>query len=102
MVERYVGTEFGSVGSGTVVREPEGTTLDPSRSQSVTNHSPDGFQCGYTGSGPAQLALALLLDVTDDEQVALNNYQDFKNEVIAKLGDEWSLSEESIRDYVDT
>jgi Family of unknown function (DUF6166) len=32
------------------------------------NHSPSGFNWGYGGSGPAQTALALLLDWTDDAQ----------------------------------
>ena len=27
------------------------------------NHSPTGFEWGYAGSGPAQLALALLADM---------------------------------------
>jgi len=35
------------------------------------NHSPDGFEWGYGGSGPAQLALAI--------------YQDFKLALIAAL-----------------
>jgi hypothetical protein len=29
----------------------------------VWNHSPTGFEWGYAGSGPAQLALAILCDV---------------------------------------
>lgn len=28
----------------------------------LCNHSPDGFEWGYGGSGPAQLALAILVD----------------------------------------
>jgi hypothetical protein len=28
----------------------------------VVNHSPTGFEWGYLGSGPSQLALAILLD----------------------------------------
>jgi Family of unknown function (DUF6166) len=28
----------------------------------IANHSPDGFEWGYGGSGPAQLALAILAD----------------------------------------
>jgi hypothetical protein len=36
--------------------------LSPRRSQEVWNHSPDGFEWGYGGSGPAQLALAILLE----------------------------------------
>ena len=38
---------------------------------------------GYTGSGPAQLALALLLDYTDDEEVALAEYMAFKTEIVS-------------------
>jgi hypothetical protein len=59
-----------------------GETLDPSLSQEYCNHSPDGFAWGYSGSGPAQLALALLLYFTDPD-FAVQNYQDFKAEVIA-------------------
>src|SRR5204863_5783137 len=39
----------------------DGALLRPGRSQRVINHSPDGFAWGYGGSGPAQLALAILL-----------------------------------------
>jgi hypothetical protein len=38
-----------------------GEWLDPAPSLAVANHSPDGFNWGYSGSGPAQLALAILL-----------------------------------------
>lgn len=62
----------------------EGKLLDPTHSQKVRNHSPDGFNWGYGGSGPAQLALALLLLVLDDK-TALCYYQDFKMNVIALL-----------------
>lgn len=51
----------------------------------VWNHSPTGFEWGYLGSGPAQLALALLLDVTGDREAALAHYQTFKREVVARL-----------------
>ena len=33
-----------------------GKELNPHYSQSVRNHSPDGFNWSYGGSGPAQLA----------------------------------------------
>lgn len=39
----------------------------------------------YSGCGSAQLALALLLDYTDDEKVALAEYMAFKNEVVGQL-----------------
>lgn len=58
--------------------------LLPGASQKVYNHSPDGFNWGYAGSGPAQLALALMLHyLPRDKAVPL--YQRFKWDVIAKL-----------------
>jgi len=62
----------------------DGTYLSPARSQKIHNHSPDGFMWGYEGSGPAQLALAILLEYTD-EKTATTLYQDFKREIIAPL-----------------
>jgi hypothetical protein len=62
----------------------DGRQLLPDKSQKVWNHSPDGFNWGYRGSGPAQLALAIcLLSMTREE--ALASYQRFKWDVIAKL-----------------
>ena len=58
--------------------------LCPSKSQEIINHSPDGFSWGYGGSGPAQLSLAILLEVMSKED-ACKNYQQFKWDVIAKL-----------------
>lgn len=62
----------------------------------VRNHSPDGFNWGYGGSGPAQLSLALLCDCCGVE-MAREYYQDFKFRVISGLeGDEWSLFESDV------
>ena len=47
-------------------------------SQELVNHSPDGFNWGYGGSGPSQLALGLLLSVTSDTDLSLRYYQEFK------------------------
>ena len=43
-----------------VVVAPEGGAEYPLRHYAF--HSPDGFEAGYGGSGPADLALALLVD----------------------------------------
>jgi hypothetical protein len=59
--------------------------LSPARSQRIWNHSPDGFNWGYGGSGPAQLALAILLACGVPKRRALALYQAFKWEVIAPL-----------------
>ncbi len=58
-------------GRAIVEKRPSQEQLTPERSLGVMNHSPSGFSWGYAGSGPAQLVLALLLDYTDDEEVAL-------------------------------
>lgn len=63
----------------------------------IRSHSPDGFNWGYGGSGPAQLALALLMDCCKDAYFAESHYQDFKRAVISRIeGDEWELSDRDI------
>lgn len=58
-----------------------GKYLSPELSQKRINHSPDGFNWGYGGSGPAQLALAITLALTGKS----DGYQDLKFAVIAGL-----------------
>jgi hypothetical protein len=68
------------------------------------NHSPTGFAWGYGGSGPSQLALALLADVLADDKRALRLYMDFKWAVVEKWDQDkrWSMSEALIRAYADS
>ncbi len=63
----------------------DGRELLPGPSQRVYNHSPDGFNWGYGGSGPAQLALAVCLRLTGDRDLSFVLYPDFKWRVIAGL-----------------
>ena len=63
----------------------DGEILDPKPSQAVYNHSPDGFAWGYDGSGPAQLALAILIHAGIPQMRALQYYQLFKRQFISKL-----------------
>lgn len=59
----------------------------------LRNHSPDGFEWGYGGSGPAQLALALLADYLEDDLLASQIYQPFKFAVVGALPrDGWQLT----------
>jgi hypothetical protein len=75
-----------------VVRENGRDRALPPRND-VMNHSPDGFAWGYGGSGPAQLALAILCDATGDDAKAVRHYQDFKWERIATLKENaWQIS----------
>lgn len=72
------------------------TWLDPRPSQKLRNHSPDGFEWGYCGSGPAQLSLAILLDHFGNPGDALQLYQHFKEQIISTFGDEWEITGEEI------
>lgn len=60
-----------------------GKKIDISKSAAIWNHSPDGFNWGYAGSGPAQLALAILLELLPTNY-AKELHQDFKFKVISK------------------
>lgn len=51
----------------------------------LRNHSPDGFSWGYLGSGPAQLALAMLMQVFQDWSRVQPIYQIFKEHFIARI-----------------
>lgn len=75
--------------------------LTAARSLQVVNHSPDGFEWGYGGSGPAQLAMGLLLDVGVDEETARKLYQRFKDSCIAGLGETWSMTDADILEWVE-
>jgi hypothetical protein len=88
----YQGRRISRVAEVTV----DGRTLNPRLD--LWNHSPSGLEWGYCGSGPAQLALALLSDCLEDDQTAVAWHQDYKNAVVAGLPYRgWTLSEEQIR-----
>jgi hypothetical protein len=73
----YVG--YRRRGRAVVEKQPRQERVTPQQSLELANYSPSGFSWGYSGSGPAQLVLALLLDYTGDENVALAHYTAFKN-----------------------
>jgi hypothetical protein len=95
----YSGKRF--EGASRFVVRKDGKVLDARPSQRVVNHSPDGFAWGYGGSGPAQLALALLLDACD-ERTALRFYQRFKWDVVAvwPIDGSWELTEDQLKHWV--
>jgi len=75
------------------------TPLNPKPSQELYNHSPDGFNWGYLGSGPAQLSLAILLDLIG-RKPALAYYQLFKFEFVSKFSSKFCISGGEIRAWL--
>jgi hypothetical protein len=95
LAKRYEGKRHGSDASVTVNGCPLDLRLD------LCNHSPIGFEWGYRGSGPAQLALALLAEVFQDDETALKLHQEFKDAIISRLEDEgWTLTDQQIRGFM--
>jgi hypothetical protein len=78
----------------------DGEPLSPAPSQKLYNHSPDGFQWGYGGSGPTQLALALLLDATGDPELSVRLHQDFKEAFVATWDEKWEITTEQIKSWI--
>ena len=79
----------------------DGVRLDPGKSLKLRNHSPDGFSWGYFGSGPSQLALALLLECGFKDKEAMRFYQQFKQDIIARLPQtDFTISGDKIRDWI--
>ena len=66
--------------------------------QDIANHSPAGFEWGFCGSGPAQLALALVADCMGKKYAVPAVYQRIKECIVAKLAhDGWPLPEADLR-----
>ncbi len=69
----------------------------------LREHSVQGFTWGYQGSGPKQLALAILADHLEDDEEALELYMPFLESVIAAIPSEknWSLTSDDIEEALD-
>jgi len=64
-------------------------------------HSPDGFQWGYKGSGPAETARCILIDYFgEDEKKAETLYLRFEDEIISKASKRLFITERDIRDWI--
>jgi hypothetical protein len=61
---------------------------------------PAGFNWGFEGVGPHQLALALMIDATNSIKFALRTYQQFAAEFVARWFDEWSITTHEITTWI--
>ena len=83
----------------TVVENGVARSLHPR--PDLKDYSPGGFEWGYGTDGPAQLALAVLADVTSSDDYALRHHHWFKLEIISHLPwQEWKLTEAQVRAWI--
>ncbi len=85
----------GGVGGQAIVVQDNG---DEYPLKHIERHSPDGFNWGYGGSGPADTALSILANCLKMEQANVL-YQSFKSEFVAAWGDEFTITEKEIKDW---
>lgn len=85
----------GGVGGQIIIVEDDGKEY-PLRH--IESHSPDGFNWGYGGSGPADTALSILTDCLGKRE-ARTLYMQFKWDFVAGWGKEFSIGEEGIKDW---
>lgn len=73
------------------------------------SHSPDGFQIGYSGSGPADLAYSILThhfyefrnyDIDEAKMWALRFYQQFKCHFVSPAKEKLSITDDIIEDWI--
>ena len=90
-------------GDCTVLR-PDGALLPLAPTLAQRYHSPTGFEWGYRGRGPAQLAFALLLDHTGGDQVAAHrHYQRFTVDHVSRWdGETWTIAPAEIAAWLAT
>ena len=73
------------------------TKISLEKSLKIADHSPDGFQWRYSGSGPAQLAAAILYEITDDVELSRAYYELFKHDHVSQWNDTFEISEFEVR-----
>ena len=112
---RYIVTRDADDRVMAIVKRDDGTFYSLPH---IPVHSPDGFEMGYSGSGPADLALAILADhlkaskkkehyttakiyTRPLERRVWRLHQDFKVKFVAKRKDTLDLSSEQIQAWID-
>ena len=96
-MKKYYGDQNPSgMGPITIYVDENGTIT---QLRNVGSHSPDGFQMGYGGSGPADTALSILADCVGAE-VANNFYQRFKQEFVASWKESFEITDKQIQDWL--
>lgn len=85
-------------GTAFVIVEESGAPNRPLEPRADLYNHGSGMDWGYLGSGPAQLALALLADATGEGSLAVQYHQRFKERVVARMREKgWRLTANDVR-----
>ena len=68
--------------------------------RAVRCYDEGGFEWGYEGDNPQQLALAILVDHLGDAERAIRCSELFMKRVVANLDNEWQLSSADVDDAI--
>lgn len=74
----------------TVEGEPLDQRLD------LATFSTTGFEWGYEGDAPKQLALAILADHLGDSNMAMAHEDAFMRAIVANFNNEWEMTGEDV------
>ena len=66
----------------------------------LVHHSLSGFEWGYGGNGPADLARSIVGDVLGTTTPDPAIYQAFKWDFVAKWGSQWEISLEEVKNWL--
>ena len=101
-MRRFVGVRDQEDGFCRVYVDDEGDRITPRRRlqhhRGMYTHVPTGFEWGYGGSGPAELARALVVEVTGDPNPSPRLYEQLKARLVQQLSYAgWTLDEAAVR-----
>lgn len=118
MSKIYTGKQTENALTVEVTTRQSGNKVRNRQLRHIPFHSPDGFQWSYGGSGPADLALSILVDYFSErapregyraraecnqwmvKSRAWQLHQDFKWHFVSKFGDEWELADTQIEAWL--
>ena len=66
----------------------------------IAEHSPEGFNCGYEGSGPAQLALGILYEVPRNVALSREYYPLFKIDHVSQWSEHWEMRGNEVMEWL--
>ena len=66
----------------------------------IAEHSPEGFNWGYEGSVPAQLALGILYEVTGNVALSREYYPLFKIDHVSQWSEHWEMRESEVLEWL--